>query len=102
MHTKFNYIWVNNLLQFPFFVVVDVAYGAVVTIKNHRTGGGYLHSHWHLYPEGVGARQQQVTAYSHKDENNKWVIKKYDSEPSPDDPIELVGNGDLVRLEHLV
>lgn len=22
--------------------------------------GGYLHSHWHLYPEGVGARQQQV------------------------------------------
>lgn len=37
-----------------------VAYGAVVTFKNHRTGGGYLHSHYHLYPEGVGARQQQV------------------------------------------
>ncbi|KAJ8876224.1 hypothetical protein PR048_024134 [Dryococelus australis] len=38
----------------------EVAYGAVVTLKNHRTGGGYLHSHWHLYPEGVGARQQQA------------------------------------------
>lgn len=38
----------------------QVAYGAVITIKNHRTGGGYLHSHYHLYPEGVGARQQQV------------------------------------------
>lgn len=38
----------------------QVAYGAVVTLKNHRTGGGYLHSHFHLYPEGVGARQQQV------------------------------------------
>lgn len=38
----------------------DVAYGSVVTIKNHKTGGGYLHSHSHLYPKGVGARQQQV------------------------------------------
>lgn len=38
----------------------EVAYGAILTLKNRRTGGGYLHSHWHLYPEGVGARQQQV------------------------------------------
>lgn len=38
-----------------------VAYGAVVTIKNHKTAGGYLHSHIHLYPKGVGAQQQQVT-----------------------------------------
>ncbi|XP_071042125.1 protein O-mannosyl-transferase 2 isoform X3 [Parasteatoda tepidariorum] len=83
----------------------DVAYGAIVTLKNHRTGGGYLHSHWHLYPESVGARQQQVTAYSHKDENNKWLIKKYDSEPVPitkNSPIELVSNGDLIRFEHVI
>lgn len=40
----------------------DVAYGALVTIKNHKTGGGYLHSHSHLYPKGNGARQQQVSA----------------------------------------
>lgn len=38
----------------------QLAYGATITLKNHRTGGGYLHSHWHLYPEGVGSRQQQV------------------------------------------
>lgn len=38
----------------------QVAYGAIITLKNQRTGGGYLHSHFHLYPEGVGARQQQV------------------------------------------
>lgn len=38
----------------------NVAYGAVVTLKNHKTGGGYLHSHYHLYPKDVGARQQQV------------------------------------------
>jgi dolichyl-phosphate-mannose-protein mannosyltransferase len=38
----------------------EVAYGAIITIKNHKTGGGYLHSHFHLYPKEVGARQQQV------------------------------------------
>ncbi|KAF7494716.1 Protein O-mannosyl-transferase 2 [Sarcoptes scabiei] len=80
-----------------------VAYGSVITIKNHRTGGAYLHSHWHLYPEGVGARQQQVTTYSHKDDNNKWRIKKYNEESSEKtDPIEIVKNGDLIRLEHVV
>ena len=43
----------------------DVMFGSVVTLKQYRTGGAYLHSHWHLYPEGVGARQQQVlTLYS--------------------------------------
>lgn len=41
----------------------QLSYGATITLKNHRTGGGYLHSHWHLYPEGVGARQQQVLGH---------------------------------------
>ncbi|XP_045481761.1 protein O-mannosyl-transferase 2 [Harmonia axyridis] len=74
-----------------------VAYGAVITLKNHKTGGGYLHSHYHLYPEGVGARQQQITTYTHKDDNNKWIIKKYNSEIKD---IEIIRSGDLVRLEH--
>ncbi|XP_057652343.1 protein O-mannosyl-transferase 2 [Diorhabda carinulata] len=77
----------------------QVAYGAIITIKNHRTGGGYLHSHFHLYPEGIGARQQQITTYTHKDDNNKWLIKKFNSESY--DGIEIVKNGDLVRLEHI-
>ncbi|KAG7282452.1 hypothetical protein CRUP_018169, partial [Coryphaenoides rupestris] len=47
-----------------------LAYGSTITVKNLRIAGGYLHSHWHLYPEGVGAKQQQVTAYLHKDYNN--------------------------------
>ena len=38
----------------------EVAYGALITLKNHKTGGGYLHSHYHLYPKGSGAKQQQV------------------------------------------
>ena len=37
-----------------------MAYGSVISLKQRRTGGGYLHSHWHLYPEEVGPRQQQV------------------------------------------
>lgn len=44
----------------------DVSFGAIVTLKNYKTGGGYLHSHWHLYPEGVGAKQQQVIIYKKK------------------------------------
>lgn len=44
----------------------QVAYGAIVTLKNHKTGGGYLHSHYHLYPKGVGIRQQQVNYISNK------------------------------------
>ncbi|XP_050293965.1 protein O-mannosyl-transferase 2 [Anthonomus grandis grandis] len=77
----------------------QVAYGAIITLKNHRTGGGYLHSHFHLYPEGIGARQQQVTTYTHKDDNNKWLIKKYNTEKV--DGVEIVKSGDLVRLEHI-
>ncbi|KAJ8938509.1 hypothetical protein NQ318_005173 [Aromia moschata] len=77
----------------------QVAYGAVITLKNHRTGGGYLHSHFHLYPEGVGARQQQITTYTHKDDNNKWLIKKFSAEPG--DEVGIVRSGDLVRLEHV-
>ena len=38
----------------------ELAYGAIITLKNARVGGGYLHSHFHLYPEGAGAKQQQV------------------------------------------
>ena len=32
----------------------------MITLKNHRSGGGLLHSHYHLYPEDVGVMQQQV------------------------------------------
>jgi len=78
----------------------EVAYGSVITLKNIKTGGGYLHSHWHLYPEGVGARQQQITGYSHKDDNNKWIMKKYDSDYNQNDDVQIVKDGHLVRLQH--
>lgn len=77
-----------------------LAYGSTITIKNLRIAGGYLHSHWHLYPEGVGARQQQVTAYLHKDYNNLWLVHKHNYTHSHAESPDLVRHGDVIRLEH--
>ncbi|KAL1790242.1 O-mannosyl-transferase 2 isoform X1 [Sigmodon hispidus] len=80
-----------------------LAYGSVITVKNLRMAMGYLHSHRHLYPEGIGARQQQVTTYLHKDDNNLWIIKKHNTNTDPLDPsfpVEFVRHGDIIRLEH--
>lgn len=85
---------------------LELAYGAEITLKSQRSGGGYLHSHLHLYPEGgAWAVQQQITTYSHKDINNKWIVKKADTEPldwdDEDEVTELVRHGDSIRLEHV-
>ena len=44
-----------------------------------------------------------MTTYSHKDENNVWLIKKFEGEPNTEEgaPIELVKSGDWIRLEHV-
>ena len=79
-----------------------VAFGSNITLKNHRAGGGLLHSHYHLYPEEVGPQQQQMTTYTFKDDNNLFRIKPWDIEwPSDADPV-IVKSGDVIRLEHLV
>ncbi|XP_072350598.1 protein O-mannosyl-transferase 2 isoform X2 [Scyliorhinus torazame] len=80
--------------------LIDIAYGSVITVKNVRTAGGYLHSHWHLYPEGVGARQQQVTAYLHKDNNNLWIVRKPEQTVDTSDTAQYIRHGDVFRLEH--
>ncbi|TRY55370.1 hypothetical protein DNTS_034398 [Danionella cerebrum] len=77
-----------------------LAYDSVITVKNLRIAGGYLHSHWHLYPEGVGAHQQQVTAYLHKDFNNMWLVKRPGNVEDLTGAPELVRHGDIIRLEH--
>ena len=55
----------------------------------------------------------QVTAYAHKDENNRFLVKRWNSEgrteldliaPSRLNEtmeIELVRHGDLIRMEHI-
>ncbi|XP_047394395.1 protein O-mannosyl-transferase 2 isoform X1 [Sciurus carolinensis] len=92
----------NNLYNAS--IPEHLAYGSVVTVKNLRMAIGYLHSHRHLYPEGVGARQQQVTTYLHKDYNNLWIIKKHNTNSAdpldPSFPVEFVRHGDIIRLEH--
>lgn len=45
------------------FSILDLAYGSVFTLKQRRTGGAYLHSHWHLYPEEHPPQQQQVAFF---------------------------------------
>jgi len=39
--------------------------------------------------------------YTHKDDNNLFLVKKYESELDNDENMELVRNGDLIRLEHV-
>lgn len=78
----------------------NVAYGSTISLKQRRAGGAYLHSHHHLYPEEHPPRQQQVTTYSHKDENNLWKIKYPDRETSFTGTPQILKSGDLIRLEH--
>jgi dolichyl-phosphate-mannose-protein mannosyltransferase len=42
-----------------------------------------------------------VTTYTHKDDNNLFLVRKYESELEKEADVELVRNGDLVRLEHV-
>ncbi|KAK4539893.1 hypothetical protein LTR36_010287 [Oleoguttula mirabilis] len=54
-------------------VPADVAFGSRVSLRHHNTQGGYLHSHTHMYP--TGSKQQQITLYPHKDENNVFLLE---------------------------
>lgn len=50
----------------------------------------------------IDARTIQITTYTHKDENNKWLVKPYNDEIKPDEEdVVLVKHGDLIRLEHI-
>ncbi|KAK4215822.1 glycosyltransferase [Rhypophila decipiens] len=54
-------------------VPADVLMGSRVSIRHVNTQGGYLHSHPLMYP--TGSKQQQITLYPHKDENNIWLLE---------------------------
>lgn len=84
---------------------LEIAYDSRLTFKNAGYGGGLLHSHVQTYPEG--SKQQQVTCYHHKDDNNHWTIRPprtYDSSlyenPEDESFIRFVKDGDLIRLQH--
>ncbi|CAG8548855.1 10266_t:CDS:10, partial [Gigaspora margarita] len=81
---------------------LDIAFGSSVSIKHVNTQGGYLHSHLHNYP--TGSKQQQITLYPHKDDNNLWIIQN-ETDPevpfSETDPIWIHHN-DVIRLNHAI
>ncbi|KAK5113185.1 hypothetical protein LTR85_011003 [Meristemomyces frigidus] len=97
-------------------VPADVAFGSRVSLRHHNTQGGYLHSHTHMYPGG--SKQQQVTLYPHKDENNVFILENQTqpinwavdpsgntSVPGPlawdnQDP-ENIQDGSVLRLYHI-
>ncbi|CAG8554655.1 29354_t:CDS:10 [Gigaspora margarita] len=81
---------------------IDVGYGSTITLRHFNTRGGYLHSHNHHYPSG--SKQQQVTLYPFKDENNLWIIQK---ETDPKIPFETINpswiyHNTLIRLSHVL
>ena len=93
-------------------VPADVVMGSRVSIRHVNTQGGYLHSHPLMYP--TGSKQQQITLYPHKDENNVWLLenqtqpldihgqpingtKAWDALPEP----VFIKHGDVLRLYHL-
>lgn len=88
-------------------VPADVAFGSRVSIRHWNTQGGYLHSHSHMYP--TGSKQQQITLYPHKDQNNIWVME---NQTNPENgigpggfdeiiPPIFIENGAKVRLFHM-
>ena len=93
-------------------VPVDVALGSRVSIRHHNTQGGYLHSHNLMYP--TGSKQQQITLYPHKDENNLWLLENMtqpldiNGEPingshawDATNPPNFIKDGDTIKLYHI-
>ncbi|KAF1958862.1 PMT-domain-containing protein [Byssothecium circinans] len=92
-------------------VPADVAFGSRISLRHWNTQGGYLHSHAHMYP--TGSKQQQITLYPHKDENNIWILENQTlpevlDGPKPEGPkawdnigpINIM-DGDTLRLYHI-
>lgn len=98
-------------------VPADVVFGSRVSLRHHNTQGGYLHSHSHMYP--TGSKQQQITLYPHKDQNNVFVLENqtqpidFANDPTGNttvpgplawdnfDPENIV-DGSLIRLYHVM
>lgn len=80
----------------------DISFGSTITLRHVNTQGGYLHSHSHMYE--TGSKQQQITLYPHKDNNNNWLIENI---TQPEDGISLenrdpifIQDGTVIRLMH--
>ncbi|KAJ1970068.1 Protein O-mannosyltransferase 2 [Dimargaris xerosporica] len=89
----------SNLKDNP----LNIAYGSTVTLKGGKEGVGLLHSHVHKYP--IGSKQQQITCYGHKDNNNNFIIAKPHGQEAKQgdqgaDQVEFIKDGSIIRLVH--
>ncbi|CZT14749.1 related to dolichyl-phosphate-mannose-protein mannosyltransferase [Ramularia collo-cygni] len=97
-------------------VPADVAFGSRISLRHHNTQGGYLHSHAHMYP--TGSKQQQITLYPHKDENNVFIAENqtqpidWAADPTGNTSVagplawdnydpEWIVDGSIIRLYHV-
>ncbi|KAJ7196991.1 glycosyltransferase family 39 protein [Mycena pura] len=76
----------------------DIYLDSRVTIRHVNTQGGYLHSHAHNYP--TGSKQQQITLYPHRDQNNEWRILNATYEDLGPDGLVFIGDKVRVKLLH--
>ncbi|KAI8324712.1 protein O-D-mannosyltransferase [Martensiomyces pterosporus] len=82
----------------------DIYYGARVRIRHDASNAGYLHSHLSNYE--TGSKQQQITLYGFRDDNNFWTITRTDADEekfqNSSDPsaLQQIKDGDIVRLMH--
>jgi dolichyl-phosphate-mannose-protein mannosyltransferase len=92
-------------------VPADVVLGSRVSLRHLNTQGGYLHSHNHMYP--TGSKQQQITLYPHKDDNNLWLLENQTQPLGPDgqaingslawdNSLNYLEDGAVVRLYHIM
>jgi dolichyl-phosphate-mannose-protein mannosyltransferase len=92
-------------------VAADVAFGSRISLRHHNTQGGYLHSHNHMYP--TGSKQQQVTLYPHKDDNNIFIMENQTQPLGPYGEVEgpfawdnmttsNIEDGSVIRLYHTI
>ncbi|KAJ6615547.1 glycosyltransferase family 39 protein [Mycena sp. CBHHK59/15] len=78
----------------------DIAIGSQITLRHVNTQGGYLHSHAHNYPGG--SKQQQITLYPHRDQNNDWRIYNATWEESDSNaPLMYITDKMRVKLQHI-
>ena len=94
-------------------VPADVSFGSRISLRHLNTQGGYLHSHNHMYP--TGSKQQQITLYPHKDDNNLFLLENQTQPLGPYGEVEgpyawdnltasdhLIEDGAVVRLYHMM
>jgi len=93
MSPEFQTTFINSTLP---ATQLQVGYGSEITLRHINTNGGYLHSHGSNYK--TGSKQQQITCYSHRDNNNIWIVESTDN--STKSTFQPLKNGDIIRLRH--